>query len=69
MNGSIEVHESLRQIKMAVDLYNHYCSDLGWFSAIVHRELHKFELAERKRLRDSLELQLIAVEDVRTIIG
>ena len=68
MNGSIEVHESLRQIKMALDLYNHSVSDLGWFSQIVHRDLVKFEMAERKRLRDSLELHLVVIEDVPTII-
>ena len=68
MNNTIEVHESIRQIKMALDLYNHSLSDMGWYSQIIHRELGKFEMAERKRLRDSLELKLIAVEDVRTII-
>ena len=68
MNNTIEVHESIRQIKMALDLYNHSCSDMVWYSQIIHRELVKFEMAERKRLRDSLELKLIRSDDVRTII-
>jgi hypothetical protein len=71
MNESIEVHESIRQIKQLVDTYNHDKSSVEWAAAIVVRELNMFELAERKRL--SLELlyvdcktnnQLLNVEQV-----
>ncbi len=50
MTGSMEVHESIRQVKQLVDTYNHKLSDIAWMSSIVVRELNMFELAERKRL-------------------
>ena len=31
MNGQIEVHESIRQIQMAVDVYKHEVTDVSWF--------------------------------------
>ena len=49
MNQSIEVHETIRQIKMCVDVFNHSLSSIDWMSSIVCRELNCFELAERKR--------------------
>jgi hypothetical protein len=54
---------------MALDLYNHNVSDLGWFSAIIQRELHKFEMAERKRLRDGVEVNCAGAMDVTTIMA
>ena len=68
MNGRIEIHEAIRQAKMAVDMYDDSLSDLGWYSAIWHRELVKFEVAERARLRASLGMSLIDVADIATIL-
>jgi hypothetical protein len=49
MNQCIEVHETIRQIKMCVDVYDHNKSPIDWMSAIVCRELNSFEIADRKR--------------------
>ena len=68
MNSEIEVHESIRQIKIALDVYDHKRCGLKWFSNILHRELSRFEMAERKRLSYSIKLNLIAKEDVPTLI-
>ena len=64
MNDTIEIHESIRQIKVAVDVYNHNVSDLNWFAAIVVRELNMFELAERRRLSGDVKVGLVKIEDV-----
>ena len=68
MNSEIEVHESIRQIKIALDVYDHNRCGLKWFSNILHRELSRFEMAERKRLSYSIKLNLIAKEDVPTLL-
>jgi len=31
MNFKIEVHEAVRQIQIAVDVYKHECTDPAWF--------------------------------------
>ena len=69
MNDTIEIHESIRQIKVAVDVYNHNVSDLNWFSAIVVRELNMFELAERRRLSADVKIGLVRIEDVKAIVA
>ena len=69
MNDTIEVHESIRQTKVAVDVYNHNVSDLNWFSAIVVRELNMFELAERRRLSADVKIGLVRIEDVNAIVA
>ncbi len=61
MNDAIEVHESIRQIKVAVGVYNHNVSDLNWFAAIVVRELNMFELAERRRLSADVQIGLVRI--------
>ena len=68
MNSEIEVHESIRQIKIALDVYDHKRCGLKCFSNILHRELSRFEMAERKRLSYSIKLNLIAKEDVPTLM-
>ena len=68
MKSVIEVHETIRQIKIALDVYDHMRCGLKWFSNILHRELSSFEMAERKRLSYSIKLNLIAKEDVPTLI-
>ena len=68
MNSEIEVHESIRQIKIALDVYDHKRCGLKWFANILHRELSSFEMAERKRLSYSIKLNLIAKEDVPTLM-
>ena len=69
MNDTIEVHESIRQIKVAVDVCNHNVSDLNWFAAIVVRELNMFELAERRRLSADVKIGLVRIEDVKAIVA
>ena len=69
LNDAIEVHESIRQIKIAVDVYNHNVSDLNLFAAIVVRELNMFELAERRRLSADVKIGLVRIEDVKAIVA
>ena len=64
----IAVFETIRQIKQAFDVYKHEVTDIGWFSQIIHRELSKFEVAERSRLLDGLQIKMIAAENVESII-
>ena len=68
MKSEIKVHETMRQIKMVLDVYDHKRCGLKWFANILHRELSSFEMAERKRLSYSIKLNLIAKEDVPTLI-
>ena len=64
MNSCIEVHETVRQIKCLVDVFNHAKSDLDWMSRIVTRELNTFELAERRRHSVVYSLMWIAMLNV-----
>ena len=68
MHSEMEVHETIRQVKMCLNVFDHNLSGLKWFSNIWHRELSRFEMAEGKRLSYSIKLNLIAKEDVPTLI-
>ena len=68
MNNSIEVHETIRQIKYALDSYNDTKSDLSWFSSVIIRELNQFELAERRRLSFDVQAAFVLVENCKVIV-
>jgi hypothetical protein len=68
MKSEIKIHETMRQIKMVLDVYDHKRCGLKWFANILHRELSSFEMAERKRLSYSIKLSLIDYEDVLTLM-
>ena len=64
----IAIFETSRQIKQAFDVYKHEVTHIGWFSQIIHRELSRFEVAERSRLLDGLLIKMIAAVNVESII-
>ena len=68
MKSEFEVHETIRQVQIALHVFDHNLSGVDWFCNIWHRELTSFEIAERKRLSYSIELNLIAREDVPTLM-
>ena len=68
MNSYIEVHEVIRQIKNALDVYNDTKSDLSWFSSIIIRELNQFELAERRRLSFDVQAGFVKIEHCKEIV-
>ena len=68
MKSNFEVHETIRQVKMAMDLFDHNHSGVEWYANIWHRELTSFEMAERKRLSYSIKLKLITALQVPKLI-
>ena len=68
MKSNFEVHETIRQVKMAMDLFDHNHSGVEWYANIWHRELMSFEMAERKRLSYSIKLKLITALQVPKLI-
>ena len=68
MKSEFEVHETIRQVQIALHVFDHNLSGVDWFCNIWHRELTSFEIAERKRLSYSIKLNLIAREDVPTLM-
>ena len=68
MKAEFEVHETIRQVKICLDVYDHNQSGVEWFANIWHRELMSFEMAERKRLSYGIQLQLITALQVPKLI-
>jgi hypothetical protein len=68
MKSEFEVHETIRQVKIVLDVYDHNQSGVEWFANIWHRELMSFEMAERKRLSYSTKLKLITALQVPKLI-
>jgi hypothetical protein len=64
MKSEFEVHETIRQVKIVLDVYDHNQSGVEWFANIWHRELMSFEMAERKRLSYGIQLKLITALQV-----
>ena len=68
MKSNFVVHETIRQVKICLDVYDHNQSGVEWFANIWHRELTSFEMAERKRLSYSIKLKLITALQVPKLI-
>ena len=68
MKSEFEVHETIRQVKIVLDVYDHNQSGVEWFANIWHRELMSFEMAERKRLTYGIKLKLITALQVPKLI-
>jgi hypothetical protein len=68
MKSNFEVHETIRQVKIVLDVYDHNQSGVEWFANIWHRELMSFEMAERKRLSYGILLELITALQVPKLI-
>ena len=64
MKSEFEVHETIRQVKICLDVFDHNLSGVEWFANIWHRELMSFEMAERKRLSYGIQLKLITALQV-----
>ena len=50
MYQEINVDESIRQVKHAIEVFNVLKSPVNWFANIVQRELSQYEKIERRRL-------------------
>ena len=68
MKSEFEVHETIRQVKMCLDVFDHNLSGVEWFANTWHRELTSFEMAERKRLTYGIKLKLITAPQVPKLI-
>ena len=68
MKSEFEVHETIRQVQIALHVFDHNLSGVDWFCNIWHRELTSFEIAERKRLSYSTKLKLITALQVTKLI-
>ena len=68
MKDTFQIHECVRMIKQALDLYNEKLADLNWLSSIVIRELNTFELAERRRLSCDVIAGFVLAENTKNIV-
>ena len=68
MKDTIQLHECVRMIKMAIDNYKEELADLNWLSAVVIRELNTLELAERRRLSCDVMGGFVLLKDTKNIV-
>jgi hypothetical protein len=68
MNDTLQIHECIRMITAALDVFNEDVSDLNWFSSIIIRELNTFELAERRRLSFDVRAGFVIIENCPGIL-